>query len=157
VNGQDLRNASHEQAIHAFRQAKDPIIVEVARRDQVPLEANSKFSTHTQDLSSLDQFAASEMITNHKSTAVQTEFNAAEATLTAMAAVALTTEDIRAALSLPRNGIQSSSPEHVPYHLGAVDFDNSRNTCDSRPPAVALSVPDWECFIPPHKHMESED
>ncbi|KAF7260047.1 hypothetical protein EG68_02265 [Paragonimus skrjabini miyazakii] len=122
VNGQDLRNASHEQAIHAFRQAKDPIIVEVARRDQVPLEANSKFTTQTQDLSSLDRFAASDTIGSHKSIAVQTEFNAAEATLTAMAAVALTTEDIRAALSLPRNGIQSSETIYSSSVSGLLDI-----------------------------------
>ncbi|XP_023227429.1 E3 ubiquitin-protein ligase PDZRN3-like isoform X1 [Centruroides sculpturatus] len=32
VNGQDLSKASHEEAIEAFRQAKEPILVEVLRR-----------------------------------------------------------------------------------------------------------------------------
>ncbi|KAA3680589.1 uncharacterized protein DEA37_0007372 [Paragonimus westermani] len=122
VNGQDLRNASHEQAIHAFRQAKDPIIVEVARRDQAPLEANSTFSTNMQNSSSLDQVAVSETIVSRKSIAVQTEFNAAEATLTAMAAVALTTEDIRAALSLPRNGVHSSETIYSSSVSGLLDI-----------------------------------
>ena len=32
VNGQDLSKASHEDAVEAFRTAKEPIVVEVLRR-----------------------------------------------------------------------------------------------------------------------------
>lgn len=32
VNGKDLSRASHEEAVQAFRTAKDPIVVQVLRR-----------------------------------------------------------------------------------------------------------------------------
>ncbi|XP_063053572.1 PDZ domain-containing RING finger protein 4 [Engraulis encrasicolus] len=36
VNGKDLSRASHEEAVEAFRSAKDPIVVQVLRRNPVP-------------------------------------------------------------------------------------------------------------------------
>ncbi|XP_067292250.1 PDZ domain-containing RING finger protein 4-like [Pseudorasbora parva] len=36
VNGRDLSRASHEEAVEAFRSAKDPIVVQVLRRNPVP-------------------------------------------------------------------------------------------------------------------------
>lgn len=35
VNGKDLSRASHEEAVEAFRTAKDPIVVQVLRRNPV--------------------------------------------------------------------------------------------------------------------------
>ncbi|KAL2093611.1 hypothetical protein ACEWY4_010923 [Coilia grayii] len=36
VNGKDLSRASHEEAVEAFRSAKDPIVVQVLRRNPLP-------------------------------------------------------------------------------------------------------------------------
>ncbi|TPP65740.1 hypothetical protein FGIG_07160 [Fasciola gigantica] len=108
VNGEDLRNATHDQAIQAFRQAKEPIIVEVARRG--PSTDNS---TSIRDPASADlplHPSNEERLLQHTktlSTGVQTDITAEEATLAAMAAAALTTEDIRAALSLRHSGVPS--------------------------------------------------
>lgn len=41
VNGKDLSRASHEEAVQAFRTAKDPIVVQVLRRQPLPLGQGS--------------------------------------------------------------------------------------------------------------------
>ncbi|KAF5907585.1 PDZ domain-containing RING finger protein 4, partial [Clarias magur] len=41
VNGKDLSRASHEEAVEAFRTAKDPIVVQVLRRQPLPLGQGS--------------------------------------------------------------------------------------------------------------------
>ncbi|CAI2732355.1 unnamed protein product [Schistosoma spindalis] len=102
VNGQDLRNATHEQAIHAFQTAKEPIIVEVARRDpNVELLQKSAPNSNSGPVNSLDN-------QNKCSIAIQTDPSTAEATLAAMAAAALTTEDIRTALGIRHPGLPTS-------------------------------------------------
>ncbi|XP_018653258.1 hypothetical protein Smp_141520 [Schistosoma mansoni] len=102
VNGQDLRNATHEQAIHAFQTAKEPIIVEVARRDpNVELLQKSAPNSNSGPVNSLDN-------QNKCSVAIQTDPSTAEATLAAMAAAALTTEDIRTALGIRHPGLPTS-------------------------------------------------
>ncbi|VDP62060.1 unnamed protein product [Schistosoma mattheei] len=99
VNGQDLRNATHEQAIHAFQTAKEPIIVEVARRDpNVELSQKSAPNSNSGPVNNLDN-------QNKCSVAIQTDPSTAEATLAAMAAAALTTEDIRTALGIRHSAL----------------------------------------------------
>lgn len=107
VNGEDLRNATHEQAIQAFRQAKDPIIVEVARRGPNTENGKSSGGPSGADLSRgpLPSEKRTVQSVATRSTGVQTDVTAEEATLVAMAAATLTTEDIRAALSLRHNGV----------------------------------------------------
>ncbi|VDP97537.1 unnamed protein product [Trichobilharzia regenti] len=91
VNGQDLRNATHEEAIQAFQKAKEPIIVEVARRDP-NAETVQKSTGNTNSTNSNNNNFSS---LNKCSVAIQTDPSTAEATLAAMAAAALTTEDIQ--------------------------------------------------------------
>ncbi|VDP66037.1 unnamed protein product [Echinostoma caproni] len=108
VNGEDLRNATHDQAIQAFRQAKEPIIVEVARRGlSVDITNSGRDHAGADETSNLPKDCAP----TQQSIAVQTDITAEEATLAAMAAAALTTEDIRAALSLHHNDLAGSESE----------------------------------------------
>ncbi|CAH8615128.1 unnamed protein product [Heterobilharzia americana] len=116
VNGQDLRNATHEQAIEAFQNAKEPIIVEVARRDpnvdSVQKSIVNSNSNHLNNVSNQSKC----------SVAVQTDPSTAEATLAAMAAAAFTTEDIRTALGMRHPGLTSLECIYHPEFPDLVDI-----------------------------------
>ncbi|TNN14791.1 PDZ domain-containing RING finger protein [Schistosoma japonicum] len=116
VNGQDLRNATHEQAIQAFQNAKEPIIVEVARRDpNVELLQKSASNTNCDHMNNCNN-------QNKCSVAIQTDPSTAEATLAAMAAAALTTEDIRTALGMRHPGLTSLECIYHPEFPDLVDI-----------------------------------
>ncbi|XP_067097858.1 E3 ubiquitin-protein ligase PDZRN3-B isoform X2 [Osmerus mordax] len=51
VNGKDLSKATHDQAVEAFRTAKDPIMVQVLRRAPRPKPANPGPDTQVVDIS----------------------------------------------------------------------------------------------------------
>ena len=50
VNGKDLSKATHEQAVEAFRNAKDPIMVQVLRRAPRPKPAGPAGDTQVLDM-----------------------------------------------------------------------------------------------------------
>ncbi|XP_017554863.1 PDZ domain-containing RING finger protein 4 isoform X2 [Pygocentrus nattereri] len=50
VNGKDLSRASHEEAVEAFRSAKDPIVVQVLRRNPLPRGQGSSQDVHLVDV-----------------------------------------------------------------------------------------------------------
>lgn len=52
VNGKDLSKATHEQAVEAFRNAKDPIMVQVLRRAPRPKPAGPAGDTQVVDMAS---------------------------------------------------------------------------------------------------------
>lgn len=106
-----MRNASHEDAILEFKHAEEPIMVEVSRR-KTPADVNSlrhcpefeHSGIHAWEKTKDTQDSPlSSRVTENCSVSVQTELSAEEVTLAAMAAAALTTEDICAALSLQQN------------------------------------------------------
>ncbi|GAA54839.1 E3 ubiquitin-protein ligase PDZRN3 [Clonorchis sinensis] len=108
VNGQDLRNATHEQAIQAFCHAQEPIMVEVSRRD-------ADYTARSAQPKSPD-VRRCDAVNERMDAIVQTEASPEEATLVAMAAAACTAEEIRAALGLhSNNNSRLSHPEHVVY------------------------------------------
>ncbi|KAF5901783.1 E3 ubiquitin-protein ligase PDZRN3 isoform X2, partial [Clarias magur] len=51
VNGKDLSNATHEQAVEAFRTAKEPIMVQVLRRTPRPKPAEPEGDAQLLDIS----------------------------------------------------------------------------------------------------------
>ncbi|XP_063330843.1 E3 ubiquitin-protein ligase PDZRN3-B isoform X1 [Pelmatolapia mariae] len=51
VNGKDLSKATHDQAVEAFRTAKEPIVVQVLRRAPYPKVANPAVDTQVTDIS----------------------------------------------------------------------------------------------------------
>ncbi|MCI4375168.1 hypothetical protein PGIGA_G00106210 [Pangasianodon gigas] len=51
VNGKDLSNATHEQAVEAFRTAKEPIMVQVLRRTPRPKPAGPEGDAQLTDIS----------------------------------------------------------------------------------------------------------
>ncbi|XP_058259812.1 E3 ubiquitin-protein ligase PDZRN3-B isoform X2 [Hemibagrus wyckioides] len=51
VNGKDLSNATHEQAVEAFRTAKEPIMVQVLRRTPRPKPAGPEADAQLMDIS----------------------------------------------------------------------------------------------------------
>ncbi|KAF7701967.1 PDZ domain-containing RING finger protein 4 isoform X1 [Silurus meridionalis] len=60
VNGKDLSRASHEEAVQAFRTAKDPIVVQVLRRQPLPLGQGS-----TQDVQLVDVCTQTDITFEH--------------------------------------------------------------------------------------------
>ncbi|XP_030631129.1 PDZ domain-containing RING finger protein 4 [Chanos chanos] len=50
VNGKDLSRASHEEAVEAFRSAKEPIVVQVLRRNPIPRGHGSPQEVHLVDV-----------------------------------------------------------------------------------------------------------
>ncbi|CAK6958729.1 E3 ubiquitin-protein ligase PDZRN3-B isoform X1 [Scomber scombrus] len=51
VNGKDLSKATHDQAVEAFRTAKEPIMVQVLRRDPNPKLVSPTMDTQVSDIS----------------------------------------------------------------------------------------------------------
>lgn len=51
VNGKDLSSATHEQAVEAFRTAKEPIMVQVLRRTPRPKPAGPEGDAQLLDIS----------------------------------------------------------------------------------------------------------
>ncbi|XP_074503362.1 E3 ubiquitin-protein ligase PDZRN3-B isoform X2 [Sebastes fasciatus] len=51
VNGKDLSKATHDQAVEAFRTAKEPIMVQVLRRAPLPKESGPAGDTQVSDIS----------------------------------------------------------------------------------------------------------
>ncbi|XP_053171854.1 E3 ubiquitin-protein ligase PDZRN3-B isoform X2 [Scomber japonicus] len=51
VNGKDLSKATHDQAVEAFRTAKEPIMVQVLRRDPHPKLVSPTIDTQVSDIS----------------------------------------------------------------------------------------------------------
>ena len=51
VNGKDLSKATHDQAVEAFRTAKEPIVVQVLRRAPHPKSVGPAADTQVSDTS----------------------------------------------------------------------------------------------------------
>ncbi|KAG5448750.1 PDZ domain-containing protein 4, partial [Clonorchis sinensis] len=114
VNGQDLRNATHEQAIQAFCHAQEPIMVEVSRRD-------ADYTARSAQPKSPD-VRRCDAVNERMDAIVQTEASPEEATLVAMAAAACTAEEIRAALGLHSNNNSSSNAVYSSAVSGLLDI-----------------------------------